>query len=153
MKRMACLAAGVFAVVMLAGCGQESSAPVWTGTLENTGVVMTVTGASVAESTAFWYQDEDSDGEELLLLTAEDVVKLCWQGLQPENVEVAFATPDEGVYYADSEYDTIEKVDYVPLDGEEGVLAYRFDTAYSFIVTVTTEQGTDRFLLDARRDI
>lgn len=153
MKRTACLAVLAFAALWMTGCGRESTEPTWTGTLENTGVSMTAWGGAVSESAATLYPEEGSEGEELLLLTAEDVVTLSWEEVQPEDIAIAFVRPEDGSYREYSESDPIEKVDYVPLETEESSLQYRFDTAYSFVITVTTEQGTDRILLEVHRKI
>lgn len=154
MKHRGRLTIAVLAVmVLLCGCKKQQPETTWQTILPNTGVSVELSGCEVSESTDIWYPEDGSPGQELCLLRVTDVPTLTWYHVTAENVEVAFVLPNEGGYQGYSTSKPIEKVDYCPQDAGEDSLQYRFDTAYSFIITVTTDQGTDRFLLDARRDI
>lgn len=156
MKRTVCMVTSVLLVLaFLCACTQRETEPTWQTTLPNTGVTLSVAGGDVTESTTLLYPPVDGSAppEEVCLLSVPAVATLTWEGVQAENVTVGFAYAWDEAYKDYRTSEPIEKVDYVPLDAEEGSLCYRFDTAYSFLITVTTEQGTDHFVLDCRRDI
>lgn len=153
MKRMACLLLAV-AALFLVSCRRSNPTPTWEGVLENSGAALKISGAEVMDSITTMYPDDGSDNSwEVRLLTASDVPTLTWENTEAVEVTIAFAYAWDNCYRIYNTSEPIEKVDYVPLDTEEGSLCYRFDTAYSFLITVTTEQGTDQFVLDCRRDI
>lgn len=155
MKRTVCLVTALLlALLCLCACTQQEMEPAWQTTLPNTGVTMSVAGGEVTESTTLLYPPEDgSSPQEVCLLTVPAVTTLTWDGVQSENVTIGFAYAWETSYKDYRTSEPIEKVDYLPLDSDDGTLCYRFDTAYSFLITVTTDQGTDQFVLDCRRDI
>lgn len=133
----------------LAGCAQADTAPVWQAVLPAGGAAVSIANCTVTESTAL-YTDAEGETTELPLLITEGAPLLCL----PEDaaLTVAFAAPEEGGgYTAYTESEPIEKADYVPGTAADGSLTYRFDTVYSFLVTVTTGEGSDALLLDCRR--
>lgn len=153
MKRMACLLLAV-TVLFLVSCRRSDPAPTWEGTLEKSGAVLTISGAEVTDSVTTMYPDDGANNTwEVRLLTVSDAPTLTWANTDSAEVTIAFAYAWDNCYRMYNTSEPIERVDYVPLDAEEGSLCYRFDTAYSFLITVTTEQGTDQFVLDCRRDI
>lgn len=140
------------AALLLVSCGKADTTPTWEGTLPATGVAMSASGCEVIESSALWFQEEDGEGQTLCLLTAAGTPTLDWEGVTEDAVTVTFVEPTENGYLTYSESEPIEKVDYTPCRWDGMTLEYRFDTVYSFLITVTTPDGTDRFLLDTRRD-
>ena len=153
MKHWLQLTALLLVLAVLVSCAKAEETPAWQGTLPNSGVVMTVSGGEVAESETFWCPDNRRHWQETCLLTAPHSVTLTWQGVSPEQVSIAFANPDRDGFVPETDSDLIEKVDYTPCVTADGALQYRIDTAYCFIITVSTERGTDFFLLDCRREI
>ena len=153
---MVCMVTSVLLLlVLLCACTPQETEPAWQTTLPNTGVQLSVSGGTVTESITLLYPPVvgSAPPEDVCLLSVPAVATLTWEGVQPENVTVGFAYAWDESYKDYRTSEPIKKVDYLPLDAEEGSLCYRFDTAYSFLITVTTEQGTDRFVLDCRRDI
>lgn len=140
------------AALFLVSCEKADTAPVWEGTLPETGIPLTVSGCEVAESSALWFQEEGGEGQTLCLLTVTGTPTLDWEGVAEDAVTVTFVEPIENGYLTYSESEPIEKVDYTPCRWDSRTLEYRFDTSYSFLVTVTTPDGTDRILLDIHRD-
>lgn len=155
MKRPLCLALAVLAMVsVLSACKKQTTETAWKTTLPNTGVTMTVDGGEVMQSTTLLYPDDGtSDAWEEPLLTIPAVATLTWEGIQPEDLQIAFVYAWDGCYRVYDTSSPIDRVDYRLLESESDTLRYRFDTAYCFIITVTTQQGTDEFILDCRRDI
>lgn len=156
MKRTVCLVTALLlAVFCLCACTQQEEEPVWQTTLPNTGVTLSIAGGEVTESTTLLYPPVDGSVPpvEVCLLSVPAVATLTWEGVQADDVQIGFAYAWDAAYKDYRTSEPIEKVDYVPLDAEEGSLSYRFDTAYSFLITVTTDQGTDQFVLDCRREI
>lgn len=155
MKRPICLALTVLLItLLLGGCTQKETEPSWQTTLPNTGVVLTIAGGTVEQTTTELFPDDGTQNSwEEPLLSIPAVPTLTLEGAQAENVQIAFVYAWEDSYRVYNTSTPIEKVDYCPLDSEQGTVRYRFDTAYSFIITITTEQGTDEFILDCRRDI
>lgn len=156
MKRTVCLMTVLLlALFCLCACTQQEPEPTWQTTLPNTGVTLSIAGGEVTVSTTQLYPTVDGSAppEEVCLLSVPAVATLTWEGVQAENVKIGFAYAWDTAYKDYRTSEPIEKVDYVPLDAEEDSLCYRIDTAYSFLITVTTDQGTDRFVLDCRRDI
>nr|WP_317399007.1 hypothetical protein [uncultured Gemmiger sp.] len=155
MKRLVCLVMAVLLVsVLLCACTKEETTPTWQTTLPNTGVALTISGGEVTESTTRLFPDDGTQNYwEEPLLTVPAVTTLTLEGVQEEDVRIAFVFAWDNCYRVYDTSEPIVKVDYTQLDSPEGTLQYRFDTSYCFIVTVTTEQGTDEFILDCRRDI
>ena len=156
MKRLASLTVSVLmAVVLLCACTQKEETPTWQTTLPNTGVTLTISGGEVTESTTLLYPvvDGSMPPTEECLLTIPAVPTLTWEGVEQDDITVDFAYAWDNCYKEYHTSEPIEKVDYCPIETGDGVVQYRFDTSYSFMITVTTEQGTDRWILDCRRDI
>lgn len=139
-------------LTLLCGCEKQGSEPAWQTTLPNTGVKLTVSGGEVTESTTTIYSDTQGV-REIRLLTIPAVPTLCWEGIEAENITIDFAYAWDGCYKEYHTSEPIEKVDYCLVGSAEGAVSYRFDTSYSFTLTVTTEQGQDELILDCRRGI
>lgn len=154
MKRLlGLLMPAVLVVALLCGCAEKASEQTRQTTLANSGVTLTVSGREVSESTATWFSRDSSVSREVCLFTAPDITTIDFGNISADAVTVDFVWPIPGGYMEYDLGDPIEKVDYCPLDTEEGTLRYRFDTAYSFCITITTEQGTDWVLLDCCREV
>ncbi len=155
MKRLLCLVLSVLLpAVFLCGCKKQEPEVTWQTTLPNTGVTMTVAGGEVTQSTTLLYPDDGTQNcWEEPLLTVPAVPTLTWEGVEPEDVQIVFVFAWDNCYRVYKTSSPIDKVDYCLEDSEPGTVRYRFDTSYCFMITVTTEQGSDEFILDCRRDI
>lgn len=155
MKRLSGLTlAMALMLTLLCGCQKQTTEPSWQTTLPNTGVTLTVSGGEVTESTTTIYSDSEPQvTREISLLTIPAVPTLSWAGIDAENITIDFAYAWDGCYKEYHTSEPIEKVDYRLVDSAEGTVSYRFDTSYSFTLTVTTEQGQDELILDCRRGI
>ncbi len=141
----------VLALLLCACVGGGGKAVVWQEVLPQSDVELSVSGCEL-EAGDTLYTPPDSDAPvSVLLLRADDIALLTLDG--DAEMQIAFASPKEDGYGLYTKTTPIEKVDYVPLTGEEGQQQYRFDTAYCFVVTVTTEAGTDTLILDCRREV
>lgn len=139
---------------LLCACQKQDTEITWQATLPNTGVGMGISGGEVTESTTILYPAKEGDSErEVRLLSVPAAATVCWENLQAENVTVDFAYAWDGCYQEYHTSEPIEKVDYSPLPSEGEMLRYRFDTSYSFMLTITTEQGQDELILDCRREL
>lgn len=155
MKRLICLVLTVLtSVSLLSACKQQTPEATWQTTLPNTGVTMTVAGGEVTQATTLLYPDDGTQNSwEEPLLSVPAVTTLTWEGVEAEDITVAFVYAWDNCYRVYDTSSPIVKVDYRQEDSEPGTVRYRFDTSYCFIITVTTQQGQDEFILDCRRDI
>lgn len=142
-------------LLLLTGCQPKTdTTPVWQAVLPATGVQAALANCTVEEGTAF-YRAEDGTEQAAALLRAEGIpiLTLCGGESGPLTVEVEFAKPlEEGVYGQDVST-PMYKLDYRLDVQDDGTLQYRFDTVYSFYVTVTTDAGSDALVLLCHREV
>ena len=148
-----CLCALAALCLALTACARQPDMTLaWQAALPHSGAQAAVRGCAVTETTSLYWNDTAAPAEEIVLLTAtEQAPYLQLSGAEASEVTVAFATRYDTGYRLYSEADPGAKVDYVFTAQADGTLQYRLDTIYSFVVTVATEQGTDRFLVDCQR--
>ena len=138
--------------LLLCACAQGGAEKaVWQDTLPQSGVELSVSGCELTVGYT-WYAPPDGDAPvSVLLLCADDAPLLTLD--ENADMQIAFASPYEDRYGLYTMTTPIEKVDYVPLSEKTGQKNFRFDTAYCFVVSISTEQGTDTLILDCRRDV
>lgn len=124
---------------------------VWQDILPQSGVELAVSGCGLEVKETDLTRPEEENPQSVMLLCADDAALLTLDA--EAEVKIAFASPKETGYALYTKTTPIEKVDYVPLTEEDGRQCYRFDTAYSFVLTVESESGTDTLVLDCRREI
>lgn len=149
-KRVLCV---ILTVVVLCACSPRAEdRETWQTTLPASGVTLDASGHGLETQQTRYYERRSSKPQNLCLIRADDVVLLTLDA--DAQVEFAFASPQGDSYRAYNETTPIEKVDYVPLQAEDDQKqVYRVDTAYSFLLTITSDAGTDVLLLDCRREI
>lgn len=154
MKRLLGLAmSAVLVMTLLCGCMQKEPKQTKEIPLTNSGITLTVSSQEVSQSAATWYSRDTSVSRDAYLITAPGITTIAFGDAAAEEVTVDFVWSIPGGYMEYDLGEPIEKVDYTPLDSDDGVLRYRFDTAYLFCITITTEQGTDLVILDCCREV
>lgn len=154
MKRLIALVAALF---LLCGCqGKVDLEPVWSRDLSG-GASVSVSNCAVTEETALYRGEGETEARELPLIRAEGLPVLSVSGAEHENVTIDYCMEQEtGGYGPAEKYDVVthtkEGVDYI-VTAEDGVTHYRIDTIYNFYICVTTEEGSDEFLLVCHRNI
>ena len=156
MKRFwALIVAALF--LLLAACGNSTSTaePVWQAELPNTGIAVQVSGCTLEEKTASYWADPGAAGEpqSIMELYATDSAPLLEIAAPKAQVDIQFVQPVAGGMAAYDLALPVEQVDMVFLtQPEDGNTCVRFDTIYNFIVTVTSGDQTDQFLVVCSRD-
>lgn len=142
-------------VLLLCGCSKTPDLdPVWEKYFAASGVTATLANCIVTEATTEFWQEEGGSSETLPLITAADGIPyLCLSGVGEEDVTVRFATQYETGYRLYDLMDPFPKTDYQVENLADGTLQLRMDTVYNFWITVTTDQGSDSFVLVCTRDI
>lgn len=154
MKRLFGLAvSAVLLMVLLCGCMSKEPRQTREISLTNSGVTLRVSSRQVSESATTWFSRDTSVSRDAYLITSPDITTIAFDNACADEVTVEFVWSIDNGYMEYDLGEPIEKVDYTPVDAEDGVLTYRFDTAYLFCITVTTEQGTDLIILDCCREI
>lgn len=153
MKRISRWTALLIAVLLLCSCTKTDLTPTWEGTLPNTETAMTIAGCEASETTAMWHSKDGQDSQELVALMVPGSATVSLQGVEEENLTIVFVTPVEDGYQEYDLSEPIKEVDYCRQESPEEFVQYRFDTAYSFMLAVTTDSGTDRLILDFSREV
>lgn len=143
-RRFLCLAAAL--MMLLTACGAQDTAPALQLTLSDTGVTAAFYGCTVEEATTDFRMDDAQTPETACLYAADGRPDLCLSGVTAEEVEVRFAEPYEAGMRLYTGNTPVEKLDYTLSAGEDGV-SIRFKTVYYYLITVTTDAGTDRFVV------
>ncbi len=144
-------------LLLLTACGRNPSTvePVWQAELPNTGIAVQVSGCTLEEKTASYWADPGTAGEpqSILELYATDSTPLLEIAAPKAQVDIQFVQPVAGGMAAYDLALPVEQVDMVFLtQPEDGNTSVRFDTIYNFIVTVTSSDQTDQFLVVCSRD-
>lgn len=150
------IAALALALLLLCcGCsGKPDLAPVWEKNFSSSGVTATLANCTVTETTTDFWPDEGGAAETLPLITAADGIPyLCLTGVEEENVTIRFAAPHQTGYRLYDLMDPFPKTDYQVTTLLDGTLQLRMDTVYNFWITVTTDQGSDSFVLICTRQV
>ncbi len=132
MKRFwAFIAACLFLLLTACGGSTSTTEPVWQAELPNTGITVQVSGCTLEEKTASYWANPGAAGEpqSIMELYATDSAPLLEIAAPKAQVDMVFLTQPE---------DTSTRV--------------RFDTIYNFIVTVTSGDQIDQFLIICARN-
>lgn len=143
-------------LLFLAACRRaEGGETVWQTVLPNTGIAVSLSGCTVQEGAAD-YREGAEDGAStgaLTALYAGTSAPVLTVSAPKTQVDVRFAQPAEDGFAAYDPALPVEDVDLVFLtDPADSVTICRFDTIYSFLITVSRDGQTDRFLLVCARD-
>ena len=132
MKRFwAFIAACLFLLLTACGGSTSTTEPVWQAELPNTGITVQVSGCTLEEKTASYWANPGAAGEpqSIMELYATDSAPLLEIAAPKAQVDMVFLTKPE---------DNSTRV--------------RFDTIYNFIVTVTSGDQIDQFLIICARN-
>lgn len=156
MKRFWALIAASL-LLLLTACGSNSSTaePVWQAELPNTGIAVQISGCTLEEKTISFWSDPGAAGEpvSIMELYATDGAPLLEIAAPKAQVDVQFVQPVAGGMAAYDLALPVEQVDMVFLTQPEDTdTKVRFDTIYNFIVTVTSGDQTDQFLVVCARN-
>lgn len=156
MKRFwAFIAACLF--LLLTACGGRTSTtePVCQAELPNTGITVQVSGCTLEEKTASYWTNPGAAGESqsIMELYATDSAPLLEIAAPKAQVDIQFVQPVAGGMAAYDLALPVEQVDMVFLtQPEDNSTRVRFDTIYNFIVTVTSGDQIDQFLIICARN-
>uniref|UniRef100_UPI003FEEE7A7 hypothetical protein n=1 Tax=Gemmiger qucibialis TaxID=2997294 RepID=UPI003FEEE7A7 len=129
MKRFwAFIAACLFLLLTACGGSTSTTEPVWQAELPNTGITVQVSGCTLEEKTASYWANPGAAGEPQLIMELYGMAAYDL-ALPVEQVDMVFLTQPE---------DNSTRV--------------RFDTIYNFIVTVTSGNQIDQFLIICARN-
>ena len=153
MKKWNRILAAVLTLSLTAGltaCGGSTSTtePVWQAELPNTGITVQVSGCTLEEKTASYWANPGAAGEpqSIMELYATDSAPLL-------EIDIQFVQPVAGGMAAYDLALPVEQVDMVFLtQPEDNSTRVRFDTIYNFIVTVTSGDQIDQFLIICARN-
>ena len=148
-RRFLCLAAAL--LLLLTACGAQDTAPTLEVTLPNTEVPVAFSGCDVEEGRIDLWMDPDQTPETAAYYTADGRPRLCFSGVTEENVEVRFAQPYETGMRLYTDNVIMPKLDYKATQ-QEDTLTVQLKTVYYYLITVTTEEGMDRFVISTTLD-
>ena len=148
-RRFLCLAAAL--LLLLTACGAQDTAPTLEVTLPNTEVPVAFSGCDVEEGRIDLWMDPDQPRETAGYYTADGRPRLCFSGVTEENVEVRFAQPYETGMRLYTDNVIMPKLDY-KATRQEDTLTVQLKTVYYYLITVTTEEGMDRFVISTTLD-
>ena len=156
MKRFwAFIAACLFLLLTACGGSTSMTEPVWQAELPNTGITVQVSGCTLEEKTASYCANPGAAGEpqSIMELYATDSAPLLEIAAPKAQVDIQFVQPVAGGMAAYDLALPVEQVDMVFLtQPEDNSTRVRFDTIYNFIVTVTSGDQIDQFLIICARN-
>lgn len=148
--------AAALTAALLGGCAQTvDETPVWETDLPNTGVHMEVSNAEIISDGGALYAPTREDSYvgnylDMPSVQAEGAPVVTFYGVTADEVSLVFL---ESIGELFVDYDRVKpqvKLDYI-LTEEADSVSYKLDTAYNFEFTVTTEQGSDTYLVVSKR--
>ena len=152
----AAISVAALTAALLSGCARTAdTTPVWQTDLPNTGVHMALSNAEILSDGDALYAHTREDSYagnylDLPAVQAEGTPVVTFYGVTADEVSLVFLE-DIGELFVD--YDRVKpqiKLDYVLNENADSV-SYKLDTAYNFEFTVTTEKGSDTYLVVSRR--
>ena len=144
------LAALLLPLCLLAGCARTPDlTPVWQDTLPGSGAGITLANCTLIDNAdanyVFSREDKTWQTRPALYTTPSPVLTLT--GVTADQVELRFAEQIADLYLW---YDKVlpqEKLDYIFTETADGALQYQLDTITAYELIVTTDAGTDDFLI------
>ena len=134
-------AALLLPLALLTGCARTPDmTPVWQETLPGSGAKATLSNCTLQDEREVDYiysrEDQDWKTRPALFTTASPVLTLT--GVTADQVELRFSEEIADLYLG---------YDRVMPQPADGVLQYQLDTVYNYEFIITTETGTDDFLV------
>jgi len=142
-------------ILLLSACAARgaSADPVLQTELLNTGVALRVYGTALQTGELSYWPEQGGEPVTLPALYAGEAAPTLEWDAPKSRINLAFAVPTDGGLTAYQQpYAPVEDVDVVFEAAGDGVTRCRFDTIYSYLITVTGENGSDQFLLLCARD-
>lgn len=148
-------AALLLPLALLTGCARTPDmTPVWQEKLPGSGAQATLANCTLQdeEEVDYIYDRDDQEWKKrpALFTTASPVLTLT--GVTADQVELRFAEQIADLYLG---YDRVmpqPKLDYIFTETEDGALQYQLDTVYNYEFIITTEAGTDDFLVICQQE-
>ncbi|MCI6385669.1 MAG: hypothetical protein SPH66_06205 [Gemmiger sp.] len=143
-------AALLLPLALLAGCARTPDmTPVWQKTLPGSGAKATLSNCTLRDETEvdYIYSREDQNWKKYPALFTTPSPVLTLTGVTADQVELRFSEQIADLYLG---YDRVmpqPKLDYIFTETADGALQYQLDTVYNYEFIVTTETGTDDFLI------
>ena len=136
-------AALLLPLALLAGCARTPDmTPVWQKTLPGSGAKATLSNCTLRDETEvdYIYSREDQNWKKYPALFTTPSPVLTLTGVTADQVELRFSEQIDRVMPQ-------PKLDYIFTETADGALQYQLDTVYNYEFIVTTETGTDDFLI------
>ena len=148
-------AALLLPLALLTGCARTPDmTPVWQETLPGSGAEATLSNCTLLDETEvnYIYRREDQEWKKrpALFTTVSPVLTLT--GVTADQVELRFSEQIADLYLG---YDRVmpqPKLDYIFTESADGALQYQLDTVYNYEFIITTDAGTDDFLVICQQD-
>lgn len=149
-SRAAALLLALCPSVLLAGCAKTPDlTPVWQQTLPGTGAQLTLANAALNQTQEVDYINDRSDQDwkkrPALFTTPSPVITLT--GVDADQVELRFSEQIADLYLGYDKVMPQPKLDYIFTETADGALQYQLDTIYNYEFIITTDTGTDDFLV------
>ncbi|MGN0974611.1 MAG: hypothetical protein ACI4OL_01315 [Gemmiger sp.] len=135
------------AALLLAACAPTADVnaePVWQTTLPATGVTLAFDHAVTARVQTLSLQDE---AVELDFYYCDSTPVMLLGDAGEARITVEYVAPSGDGYRLYTERPATPKLEYTEGQKEDGTLVYDFETIYNYLVTVSSDAGTDRFVL------
>lgn len=148
-------AALLLSLALLAGCARTPDlTPVWQKTLPGSGAGATLANCTLLDETEvdYIYERSDQDWKKRPALVTTPNPVLTLTGVTEDQVELRFSEQIADLYLGYDRVTPQPKLDYIFTETEEGALQYQLDTLYNYEFIITTEQGTDDFLVICRQE-
>ena len=150
------MAALLLSLCLLAGCNKAvDMTPVWQTDLPESGVHMEVSNATLLSDEPVSYAPtrEDADTkawDSLPAVTVDGQPVLTFYGVTADDINFVYL---EEIAFLYVDYDRtvpLPAIDYTLTENADSV-SIKLDTAYSYEFTVKNDQGSDTFVVIARR--
>lgn len=148
----------LLAAALLTGCAAQTAAdttPIWQTDLPETGVHMELSGATLLSDDPVDYAPTREEAAQqnitkIPAVQAEGAPTATFYGVTAEDVSLVYLESIGDLYVDYNRVKPQIKLDYILTETADSV-SYRLDTAYNFWFTVTTEQGSDSYLVVSHR--
>ena len=142
-------------LALLTGCARTPDmTPVWQETLPGSGAEASLSNCTLLDETEvnYIYRREDQEWKKRPALFTTTSPVLTLTGVTADQVELRFSEQIADLYLG---YDRVmpqPKLDYIFTESADGALQYQLDTVYNYEFIITTETGTDDFLVVCQQD-
>lgn len=139
------------ALALLCACAPREAAPTLETTLQKADVPLAFSGCPVTEQSTFYSTAETAAPEETRLFAAAGVPSVTLAGVEEADIDVRFASPVEGGYRLFEPNTVMPKLDYRAAQ-QGDALTLQLRTVYNYAITVTTDAGSEVFLVTTQTE-